>query len=141
MSPRFASLLADRVDPSSSRFLCKKFIEGKATDDIMVLEFVQREALDTPNFGTNSWAPQLEQLRSCYDLGVVFEPSKFHAPRNRKGPSSIPLPIAQEILRTPDHLPSFLIALAEERCRQEVSRKIVPVIMISERDGWFSALS
>lgn len=121
MSQRLASLLADRVGPSSSHLLCKKYIEGKPTEDTVVLEFVQREALDL--------------------LGVVFEPYTFHRQRNVEGRSPMPLGIAQEILSTPDHFPSFLLAMAEERCRQDVSSKIVPVTTIAEREGWFSASS
>src|ERR1039458_6115175 len=64
MSQRLASILADRVDPSSSRLLCKRYIEQTPTEDTVVLEFVQREALDIENFGTNSWAPKLEVGRA-----------------------------------------------------------------------------
>jgi hypothetical protein len=141
MSQRLASILADRVDPSSSRLLCKRYIEQTPTEDTVVLEFVQREALDIENFGTNSWAPKLEVVRRCYDLGVVFEPYAFHVRRNREEPSPMPIGIAQEMLSAPDHFPSFLLAMAEERCRQDVSSKAVPVITIAERDGWFSTAS
>jgi hypothetical protein len=31
--------------------------------------------------------------------------------------------------------------MAEERCRQDVASKIVPVITIAKREGWFSVAS
>jgi hypothetical protein len=121
LSQRLASLLADRAGPSSSHLLWKKYIERKPAEDTVVLEFVQREALDLKNFGTDSWAPKLELVRRCYELGVVFEPYGFHRQRNVEGRSPMALGIAQEIVSTPDQFPSFLLAMAEERCRQDVS--------------------
>jgi hypothetical protein len=141
MSQRLASLLADRVDFGSSRLLCKRYIEGRPTEDTVVLEFALREALDVQNFGKAPWAPQLEVVKRCYELGVVFEPYAFRRQRSPGEPSPVPLGIAQEILSTPDHFPSFLLAIAEERCRQDVSSKVVPVATIAEREGWFSASS
>ena len=141
MSQRLASLLADRVDLSSSRLLCKRYIEGTPTEDTVVLEFVQREAMDVQNFGTESWAPKLEVVSRCYELGIVLEPYAFHQHRNREELSPMPLGIAQEVLSAPHQFPNFLLAMAEERCRQDVSSKIVPVTTIAEREGWFSATS
>ncbi len=91
MSQRLASILADRVDPSSSRLLYQKYIEGTPTEDTVVLELIQREALDVQNFGMNSWAPKLEEVKRCYELGVVFEPYTFRRKRNRKEPGPLPL--------------------------------------------------
>ncbi len=139
MSQRLASLLAIRVDPAGSALLCEKYIVGRPTDDPIVLELVQRQALDAQNFGTPSWKPKLDEVRRCYDLGVIFEPDVFYRRNGHKEPSTLPLSVAQEVLRTPEHLPSFLLALAEERSRQDVSSKIVPVSTIAERDGWFSS--
>jgi hypothetical protein len=136
MTQRLASLLADRVDPGSARLLCKKYIEGRPTEDTVALEFVQREALDVQNFGTDSWAPKLDLVKRCYELGVVFEPYTFRQ-RSRKT-SAMPIGIAQRVLSTPGLFPGFLLALAEERCRQDVASKIVPVKAIAEREGWFS---
>jgi hypothetical protein len=51
----------------------------------------------------------------------------------------MPLDIAKEILSTPGHFPSFLLSVAEERFRQDISSKITPVAVIAQREGWFSA--
>jgi hypothetical protein len=118
--------------------LYERYIDGNATDDRVVLELVQRQALDAQNFGTASWAPNLDVVRWCYARGVVFEPSHFYRQRPREEPTPMPVEIAEEILNTPDQFPSFLLAVAEERCRQDVSSKITPVAAVAQREGWFS---
>jgi hypothetical protein len=141
MSQRLASLIADRVGSRGSQLLFKKYIEGRPTEDTAVLEFVQRQALDIQNLGTASWAPDLQKVRMCYELGVVHEPGDFHVRRTPKLPGSMPLGLAQELLRTPVHFPGFLLAMAEERCHEDVASKIVPVARIAESEGWFTVSS
>jgi hypothetical protein len=138
LSPRTASVLADRVDPDTGRLLFTSYVDGQQSEDISVLQFIQREALDLKRFGTNSWTPKLDLVRHCYERGVVFEPHAFYRHRIEES-LQMPLGIARDILSTPDHFPSFLLAVAEERCRQDVSSKVVPVATIAEREGWFSA--
>ena len=102
-----------------------------------MLEVVQREALDAENFGTVSWAPKLDLVRWCYDRGVVYPPDGFGR-RGREEPAPVPLELADQVLETPSHFPSFLLAIAEERHRQHVSSKVTPVAEIARREGWFS---
>jgi hypothetical protein len=136
LGERLAAALSDRLGPAA-RTIYERYIKDKASEDSVVLEFVQREALDIENLGTESWAPNLELVRRCYDLGEVFEPHGFYMQKSRREPSPMPLAIAQTVLDAPDHFPGFLVTAAEDRCRQDVSSRVIPVSTIAERDGWF----
>jgi len=138
LSLRFAAVLTEKLGPAASHPLYERYIKSQRTEDPVILEFVQREALDIENFGTESWTPNLELVQRCYDLGEVSEPFAFHRQRNIREPGLMPLDIAQTVLDAPDHFPSFLVVLSEERCRQDVSSKATAVGAIAEREGWFS---
>jgi hypothetical protein len=138
LSERLASVFINRLDSTNTQAFYEKYLKGTRSEDSVVLDFVQREALDVENLGTEGWAPDLELVQRCYSLGVAFEPSALRMQRSRRDPTPIPLRLAEAILNTPDRFPGFLVTLAEERCRQEVSGKVKPVALVAERDNWFS---
>jgi len=137
MGLRLAAVLSGRLDPSNSQIVYQTYVKDRVTEDSVVLEFVQREALDIQNFGTPSWAPNLDLVQHCYGLGVVFEPSAFRRHRSHREPSMMSVDIAEQVLRSPDRFPGFLVTAAEERCRNEVASKVTPVASIAENDQWF----
>ena len=50
----------------------------------------------------------------------------------------MPLEAAYSITDSPQSYPSFLVALAESQCRDEVVKHIKPVAAVAERDGWLA---
>ena len=139
MSLRSAAVLSGMVDPPDSQVVYQRYIKDRTTEDLIVLEFVQREALDIKNFGTESWAPDLDLVQHCYKLGVAFEPPAFRRHRSHREPSMMSLDIAERVLLNPAHFPGFLVTAAEERCRNDVSSKVTPVAAVAETEQWFIA--
>lgn len=138
MSQRLVCLLAERVTPAGGRVLYKTYIEASRPADREIHELIQLQALDLENFGKASWSPNVDEIKRCYKAGIAFEPSGFHLARNHRELNKMPVKIASEVLAAPDQFPSFLLAYAEERYRQEVASRIVPVAAIAEKEGWFS---
>lgn len=134
---RLATVLSCRLNPSDSQIVYQRYVNGRGTEDSVVLEFVQREALDIENFGTPSWAPNLDLVQHCYGLGVVFEPSEYRRHRSNTEPSMMSAEIVKLVLRSPDRFPGFLVTAAEEQCRIEVASKVTTVTAIAEKDQWF----
>ena len=137
MSLRLAAIVSIRLQPPNSRTVYERYIKDRETKDLAILSCVQQEALDAKNFGTGSWAPDLQLVQHCYGLGVAFEPTSFRKHGSRREPGIMSLNIAEEILRTPDRFPGFLVTAAEERCRIDVSSKATPVADIAEKENWF----
>jgi hypothetical protein len=140
VSARLAVVLSDKVSSVGSHFLYERFIKGMSTQDLTVLEVVQREALDYEKLGTFSWSPDLSSLRQCYTQGAVFAPYGYYRRRNHGDSSSMSLEIAQTVLATPNEFPGFLVNASEERCQQEVSSKVRPVANIAEEESWFESV-
>ncbi len=139
LTARFAELFSDRVDLKSAHLIYARYVKGTADEDPVALEVTQREALDLERFGTAEWKPNLELIRRCYGLGGVFEPFALY--RHARVPSestAVPLSIAREITRAPNHYPSFLVALAEERCREDVASRVVAVADVAKQEKWFA---
>jgi hypothetical protein len=137
MGLRLAAVLSGRLHPSDSQIVYQRYIKDRATEDSVVLEVVQREALDIENFGTASWAPNLVLVQHCYGLGVVLEPRAFRTQMSHRELSMVSIDIAEQVLRGPDRFPGFLVTAAEERCRNEVASKVTPVTAIAEKEQWF----
>ena len=137
MRLRLAAVLSSKLEPHDSRIIYGKYIKDQETEDTVIVDLVQREALDVKNFGTASWAPNLELVQHCYELGVVFEPPAFRRNRNQGEPGMMALDIANAILRSPGRFPGFLVTAAEERCRNDVASKVTPVGAIAEKERWF----
>jgi hypothetical protein len=137
LSPRVAALIGQRIQ--AVHRLCRKYLRSYDSDDLVVLELLAEEALDTRHFGRDSWKPDLELLRKCYELGLAFEPYNFIMEHARhQDPTSVPLETAKQITTAPSSFPEFLLAYAEERCRQEVAANVVPVAFVAEKQQWFS---
>jgi hypothetical protein len=76
-------------------------------------------------------------LSRAYTNGVVsarYSSIEFA----RRGPmQSIPFEIAARIAEKADKFPSFIVAAAEARCRENTAKKIRPVAKIAAEEKWF----
>ncbi len=135
MSQRLACILSRRVTSTNNRLIYKHYVEGRPTDDEIVLEYIQREALDYENFGLDGWKPDLTLIKQCYENGVdELRRLDLHRYEVRR----FPLGVAETVLSSPEHFPSILVAAAEERCRLDVASRIEPVANLATRERWFS---
>jgi hypothetical protein len=124
-----------RATPALAHSLYKAYFSDDLSDDSLVLDFVQRDALDPTRFGSDEWQPDLELIERCYKAGAL---SDSHLHWFRKGEQmSIPLAIAKKITERPTCYPSYLISIGEERCTQEVASKVTAVGEVASREGWF----
>jgi hypothetical protein len=79
----------------------------------------------------------LKSLRKAYEAGV--SENNVSIPRylgNDMG-EAMSLGTANEITSNASSYPGALVSLAEERCRQDVAARVVPVADIALKDGWF----
>lgn len=135
VSHRTIAALMIRADRATAHSLYEKYLIDVVTDDQIVLEGIQAEALDVGRIGSSEWSPDLVRIKQCYAAGAL-EP---YIPFSRMGEqgSSLPLPIARAIAGEPTSFPGALVGLAEETCHREVARKAVAVADVAERQGWF----
>lgn len=136
LSPRVAVLIGQRIQAADR--LSRKYLRDFESEDMVVLEFLAEGALDLRRFGRDSWKPDLQVLRKCYKLGQVFVPHNLALDGRRQGPTAMSVDIAKQIALDPLSFPEFLLADAEERCRQEVAASVVPVALKAQQEQWFS---
>jgi hypothetical protein len=134
---RMAAIFMMRGDEAVSKHIFQKWVANSAEEDPIILEFVQKEALDPNRFGRNDWSPNLEAIRRCYKLGESGEFGALHRTVRHKVMGGIPQHIAEIVTAEPMHYPGFLVAVAEEARRQLVASRVVPVAAVAERDRWF----
>ena len=135
LSPRTVAALGTRAAPATARRLYLKFLAGTSTTDEVVLEFVQREALDVVRFGTKEWSPDLNRIQECYASGAISLGHQigFGSPR-----AAMPINVARAIAGSPDRFPTALLSIAEDVCRRQVAKTAKPVATIAEKEGWLS---
>jgi hypothetical protein len=138
MGLRLAAILSDRLKPSDAHVVFARFMAGRPTEDLHILQFTLNAALDIERFGTLKWSPDLDKIRECYSLGVVSEPTRLRRAHRASGePGTMQIAVADKILAEPDRFPGFLVTEAEDRRRQEVAKNITPVATIAEQEDWF----
>jgi hypothetical protein len=107
-------------------------------NDLRVLQFWQNVAVELLGEDEIPWEAFLEIVSQGYMKGVVSERYAFHIFIRRVSAQSMPDGIARKIAQKPDCYPGFLVAMAETKCRDALTSKIVKVGEIANRDRWFS---
>lgn len=119
--------------------LYSKYLGDNFGCDLQVLQFWQNVAIELLGENKITWGAALEIISQSYMKGVVSERYAFHRFIRRISAQSMPDDIAKKIAQQPDCYPGFLVAMAETRCREALTSRIVKVGEIANRDGWFSA--
>lgn len=119
--------------------LYSKYLGDDFGSDLQVLQFWQNIAIELLGENKITWKAALEIISQSYMKGVVSERYAFHRFIRRVSTQSMPDDIAKKIAQQPDCYPGFLVAMAEARCREALTSKIVKVGEIANRDKWFSA--
>jgi hypothetical protein len=133
-----AVALGIRAKASDARTLYARYLASYDGVDPVVLEFSQREALDLEHLSTDRWDPNLKIISNRYARGIVSDATVVNRMSDRGNFTNVPLKIARKIAIDADIYPSFLVALAEARCRENVASRITPVAEIARREGWFA---
>lgn len=136
LSQRTVSVLAAHTDTASQDALYKKYVKGSSNAEMETLQFMEREAMDPRRFGTSSWSPDLKTLQWCYEMGHTFR-SLPHPQRANAARESMPAQLATAVMESSTRYPGILVRLAEERCRREVAKDIMPVSKVAEAQRWF----
>jgi hypothetical protein len=133
LSERSLIILASNADRESRHDIYKRYFENSSTTDGPSLEFIQREALDLRRFGTESWKPDLRALQRCFESNQVG----LNIHQSLRTEPMLPNDIAMKIMESPDRYAGLLVRLADETCRREVAKRVVPVNQVAERERWF----
>lgn len=137
MGLRLASILYSRTKPEDARHIYERYMMGLPSEDYAILQYFAREALDLRHVGTESWSPNLDLLETCYAHEATFDPTNLRAAQAQSEMSRMSLTLAATILESSDKYPLSLLSIAEDRFRQDVASKIMPVATVAENDDWF----
>jgi hypothetical protein len=138
MSERQITALSYRADRQERARLLEMLLRDYSGDDLQVLSFCEREALERADFGQESWRIFLPFIAKAYECGATTERKQFPF-SFRRNRFQMSLAIAEEIAGKADKYPGYLVAAAENSIRAYVSSRIVPVGRVAAKDGWFRA--
>jgi hypothetical protein len=82
-----------------------------------------------------SWSPDLRGIEQCYESGATF--SAISIRQHRRAENRTPFTLATAIMQAPEKYPGALIRMAEERCRIQVAKAIIPVAQVATNEKWF----
>jgi hypothetical protein len=136
LSERTVALLSLRANSKTAEDLYVRYLRIYKGDDLRVLTLNQASALKNLKTGS-TWTPHLAVISRCFKKGVVAEPYAYQAFHRRATKVSVPLSTAAKIMERADLYPSYLVATAEARCKQDVATRLVPVARTAERERWF----
>lgn len=137
LSERFIAAIALRVDEHTALDLYQRHLHDYQGDDLFVLEFCQSSSFQLLELGPSDWQRHLAIIKRSYAQGVVAE----YYPWSLFGTSGeqdwLPLAVAEKIAEDAERYPHYLVNLAEAKCRQAVTERVIPVGEIARREGWF----
>ena len=137
-SPRTMALLRLRAKTTTAEWLYKNGLGQYSGNDHHIFGLIQADAI---NHLVNSRGDSKEHLRllaRAYESGVL-SPAYSSYEFTRHGPlRQISIEVAREIVENSNRYPSFLVAGAEARCREEVAKNVQPVRLIAINEHWFS---
>lgn len=136
---RTAVALGFRMTDDGTRDLYRRYFQGPIPNDGAILEFIETNALDIERHGTEEWEPNLAVIEECYRLGSFVEPHfRRFAAHLERGPG-MPYRVAEKIASQPAEYPTFLVGLAEARCREEVAKEVKGVGSTAHNEECFRA--
>jgi hypothetical protein len=136
LSPRTVVLLKLRANAKASDGLYERYLRRYTGDDVRVLRTSQASAVKMLDKEAN-WTPHLSVISRSFKDGVVAEPYSYQRFRRGQRSTAVPLAAAVKIMQRADAYPSYLVAVAEARCKEDVATKLVPVARTADTEGWF----
>lgn len=139
LSPRFVVLVSGRLKSTTVGMLYSKFLNNYEGDDTAVLQLSLESALRCAVKEKNSWQKWLPIIANCYMKGVTIDGYLAFELDDKDIMSSWGLDVstAAKVIQRCDQYPLELVELAEQVCRSELAKQIVPVGQVATRDNWF----
>ena len=138
VSERMVVALSQRAGERTRRILYQKYLRQYEGDDTAIMEYCQELAFDAAVGGeVDEWRKWLPGISRRSQIGIAsFGLRRPWAFVDHRKP--LPLSVAEEILSQSEKYPIALIARAEQVCRANVSKKVVPVGRVAEKRNWFN---
>lgn len=140
LNPKTAVLISLRAKQKTRKLLYTKYLKEYDGIDHPTLKICRDMSLEFLAKDFSIWKDVRTVIQRSYSNNMLFENYSF--PRIENGITSkiIPDDIALEIASDPSAYPSFLVAIAEMKMKENVASSIVPVGEIANRDNWFEHL-
>ena len=130
-----AALLAERCTPATKEELYERYLSDYKGDDSIVVSLRADVQVRRALRDDTKWSQALEGLRACYSLGAATDRGLFTELIHSL---ALPEAVAREVVAQPLEFPGALVRVAEARCRQLDSAKILPVGRVADDEGWFT---
>ena len=142
ISEKTIAIIEPRIHIKNGLALYSKFLSDYQGNDPVVLERCQKLAVqlllrtEVKN-DPNIWQHHLSIIRRSYRQKVISDSYTLQFVLSQNVRESLSVEISQEIAGHPEEYPSYLVNLAEEKCREFVASKITPVAVSARKEGWF----
>jgi hypothetical protein len=140
LNPKTAALISLRAKPKTRNLLYTKYLKEYDGIDQPTLKVCRDMSLEFLAKDFSIWEEVRSVIQRSYSKNVLFEPYFLPHLNREITSSSIPKEIALEIASNPCSYPSFLVAIAEMKMKEEVASKIISVGEIASNDKWFEHL-
>ena len=135
LSVRTAALLAERCTLSTVDELYERYLMDYKGDDSIVASLYADIQVRHALTDETKWSQAVESLRLSYSLGAPTDRLFFSLLGSR---FTLPDTVAREVVNQPLDFPTALVRVAEARCRELDSAKILPVAQVAVDEGWFT---
>lgn len=136
-SPRVLGLFQTRVRSYVNYGLYVAWRSHLDCNDLRLHAIFQNDAAESLFGMDNDRRESLRLISRGFQLGVPsqrFASQTYFRQRKRDG---FPLELAEEVLNHAEKYPTFIVAAAEMRFREETSKKVRRVGEVAQHEGWF----
>ena len=137
LSDRTLIGISTRLRPELAEKLYLKYFSNYDDSESTVLEFCQEALIKLANNDPYYWIQALEVIEKNYCMGIPIQENLFSYLLRETGTNVLPANIAETITSHAEKYPRSLVKIAESKCREDVSSKIIPIGEIAKRDQWF----
>ena len=135
LSIRTAALLAERCTPESKEELYERYLAEYNGDDSILVSLRADVQVRRALQDDTKWSQAIEGLRANYSLGADTDRALLVELMHNL---TLPETVAREVVAQPLEYPAALVRVAEARCRQLDSARILPVGQVADDEGWFT---
>lgn len=138
LSDRTLVALSIRLKPELEEKLYLKYFTNYDGSDLTILNFCQESLIKLAKNDPYYWQQTLEVIEKNYSMGIPILLDIFSSLERETETNLLPAHIAETITSHGDKYPRSLVRIAELKCREVVSSKIIPVGVTAEKDQWFT---
>ena len=140
MSERMAVVLSRRVNEKTRREIYERRLSKYTGNDRTVLNYCQEMAIGSALRGEPAeWDKWLPRISAGYRSGGRFFMSSRRWVFSARLQHLLPTEIARKVIAECDSYPIMLVRWAEQSCRANSAKEVVPVGKLARRDKWFGS--